>query len=184
MQLVTVRKLKEEREREKKQWKRNWVIWYLWQIRTAVKYIQILRQHTTQRKTPSFVLQLLENRIKNIHVFKEAFLFLFLTLPSTSSEGISRRFVFGFVVSAIFFPFCWSISYLKQASRALVVLQICCFWFLQSGAGGLATRRSAFLHLDVHFWRQVALSSLPLKWNQNDKGRKTSSSRGHTEKNL
>lgn len=32
--------------------------------------------HNT-RKTPSFVLQLLENRIKNIHVFKEAFLFLF-----------------------------------------------------------------------------------------------------------
>lgn len=66
--------------------------WYLWQILTAVKYIQILRQHTTHKKKKHQVLFATTRKlnIKHTHFLKEAFVLLFfLILPSRICEGNS-----------------------------------------------------------------------------------------------
>jgi len=103
------------------------VIWYLWQIRTAVKYIQILRQHTTHKEKKHQRLFATTRKLnkKHTHFLKEAFLYLFLFFligPSRILEGITYlHFLFVSVSLFCYFKrFCTRICYLKQASQALV----------------------------------------------------------------
>lgn len=121
--MVTIQKKETKREKQKE---RNQVIWYLWQIRTAVKYIQILRQHTTLKEKKHQVLFATTKKLnkKHTHFLKEAFLLLFFkSSPSRIFKGISYlHFVF---VSVRLFRhficfFCTRIYHLKQASQALV----------------------------------------------------------------
>lgn len=73
------------------------MIWYLWQIRTAVKYIQILRQHTTHKEKKHQVLFATTRKLnkKHTHFLKEAFLLLFLNPPL---QNIWRHFLSSFCV--------------------------------------------------------------------------------------
>lgn len=102
------------------------MIWYLWQIRTAVKYIQILRQHTThkEKKHQVFVATTRKSNKKHTHFLKEAFLLLFFLNPPL--QNIWRHFLSSFCVCIcksfllFYMFFCTRIYHLKQASQALV----------------------------------------------------------------
>lgn len=74
------------------------MIWYLWQIRTAVKYIQILRQHTTHKEKKHQVLFATTRKLnkKHTHFLKEAFLLLFFLNPPL--QNIWRHFLSSFCV--------------------------------------------------------------------------------------
>lgn len=145
------------------------MIWYLWQIRTAVKYIQILRQRTTHRgKNTKFCFATTrKSNKKHTRFLKKHFFFFFNPSfhniwrhLSSFCVCVSKSFrLFWFFFFFLVF-FCWRISYLKQASRALVNVTdmfFFLFWFLQSGADWLVKHTFAFLHLDVHFCLYFAL---------------------------
>lgn len=82
-------------------------------------------------------MQLLENRIKNIHIFlKKHFFYFFLNPPL---QNIWRHFLSSFCVCIcksfllFYMFFCTRIYYLKQASQALVnvtdMFSFCRVWF-------------------------------------------------------
>lgn len=114
------------------------MVWYLWQIRTAVKYIQILRQHTTHEEKKHQVLfaTTRKSNKKHTHFLKEAFLLLFLNPPL---QNIWRHFLSSFCVCIcksfllFYMFFCTRIYHLKQASQALVnvtdMFSFCRVWF-------------------------------------------------------
>lgn len=104
--------------------KRKQEIWYLWQIPTAVKYIQILRQHTTHRKKHQVLFATTRKSNKKLtHFLKEAFLLMFFFFKSSPTEYLKAFLLllcsYLLVFSAIL-CFCTRIYHLKQASRALV----------------------------------------------------------------
>lgn len=92
------------------------MIWYLWQIRTAVKYIQILRQHATHKEKKHQVLfaTTRKSNKKHTHFLKEAFLltFFFLTPPVQNIWRHFFIFIFVFVSVSIFLLFyMWVLLY-------------------------------------------------------------------------
>lgn len=88
------RKKKKKRNKKRKQ-----EIWYLWQIRTAVKYIQILRQHTTHRKKHQVLFATTRKSNKKLtHFLKEAFLFMLFFFLNPPQQNIWRHFLFSFCV--------------------------------------------------------------------------------------